>query len=70
MSREQHLPSTLTLTHVVYVCLVQGSGAVLELEPQCVLDFYVHESCQRTGIGKALFEVGALAVNGSLLLDQ
>lgn len=22
----------------------------------CVLDFYVHESCQRMGIGKILFE--------------
>ncbi|GLI67225.1 hypothetical protein VaNZ11_011162, partial [Volvox africanus] len=27
-----------------------------EIEPICVLDFYVHESCQRRGIGKALFE--------------
>ena len=27
-----------------------------ELSPLCVLDFYVHESCQRTGRGKALFE--------------
>ncbi|GIL83039.1 hypothetical protein Vretifemale_11855, partial [Volvox reticuliferus] len=27
-----------------------------EIEPICVLDFYVHESCQRRGVGKALFE--------------
>ncbi|EFJ48571.1 hypothetical protein VOLCADRAFT_90683 [Volvox carteri f. nagariensis] len=29
---------------------------LVEIEPVCVLDFYVHESCQRKGIGKALFE--------------
>ena len=27
-----------------------------ELEPLCVLDFYVHESRQRTGCGKKLFQ--------------
>jgi hypothetical protein len=27
-----------------------------QISPTCVLDFYVHESCQRTGIGKMLFE--------------
>lgn len=27
-----------------------------QISPTCVLDFYVHESCQRTGIGKLLFE--------------
>ncbi|XP_072016292.1 uncharacterized protein [Amphiura filiformis] len=27
-----------------------------EMEPLCVLDFYVHESCQRKGYGKRLFE--------------
>lgn len=27
-----------------------------ELEPLCVLDFYVHESLQRRGVGKAMFE--------------
>ncbi|GAX81232.1 hypothetical protein CEUSTIGMA_g8664.t1 [Chlamydomonas eustigma] len=32
-------------------------NAVLhELEPLCVLDFYVHESCQRQGVGRQLFE--------------
>ena len=27
-----------------------------EMTPLCVLDFYVHESCQRKGIGKYLFQ--------------
>lgn len=30
-------------------------GHIKEIEPLCVLDFYVHESCQRHGIGKRLF---------------
>jgi hypothetical protein len=28
-----------------------------EMDPCCVLDFYVHESCQRLGLGRGLFEV-------------
>jgi GNAT superfamily N-acetyltransferase len=35
----------------------QVNGAIAEVEPLCVLDFYVHESYQRQGVGKALFEV-------------
>ena len=31
-------------------------GNQTEMEPLCVLDFYVHESCQRRGCGKQLFE--------------
>ncbi|CDW81278.1 alpha-tubulin n-acetyltransferase [Stylonychia lemnae] len=31
-------------------------GSYQEIKPMCVLDFYVHESCQRLGIGKELFE--------------
>jgi alpha-tubulin N-acetyltransferase 1 len=31
-------------------------GSVKEIEPVCVLDFYVHESCQRSGFGRQLFE--------------
>ena len=27
-----------------------------EIEPLCVLDFYVHETCQRRGYGQELFE--------------
>jgi GNAT superfamily N-acetyltransferase len=36
---------------------LQANGAIAEIEPLCVLDFYVHEHCQRQGVGKALFEV-------------
>lgn len=32
------------------------SGKMHEIEPLCVLDFYVHESKQRSGLGKVLFE--------------
>ena len=31
-------------------------GTYQEIKPLCVLDFYVHESVQRLGIGKELFE--------------
>ena len=31
-------------------------GKVKEFTPQCVLDFYVHESVQRKGFGKEQFE--------------
>lgn len=33
-----------------------GLGSYQEIKPLCVLDFYVHESVQRLGIGKELFE--------------
>ena len=33
-----------------------SKGALHEVEPLCVLDFYVHESRQRCGFGKQLFE--------------
>jgi len=29
-----------------------SSGKIRELNPLCVLDFYVHESVQRGGVGK------------------
>ncbi|KAL9656738.1 hypothetical protein ABK040_003005 [Willaertia magna] len=32
------------------------SGEFREIFPLCVLDFYVHESCQRKGVGSILFE--------------
>ena len=38
-------------------------GGIREVEPMCCLDFYVHESCQRIGIGRALMDV-ALAHAG------
>ena len=31
-------------------------GAIKEISPLCVLDFYVHESVQRSGQGKQIFE--------------
>ena len=31
-------------------------GVQHEMQPLCVLDFYVHESSQRQGYGKKLFE--------------
>ncbi|KAL5484497.1 hypothetical protein EMCRGX_G021010 [Ephydatia muelleri] len=36
--------------------LADRTGVLHEVEPLCVLDFYVHESRQRTGCGKKLFE--------------
>lgn len=33
-----------------------AAGAHHEMQPLCVLDFYVHESKQRVGCGKALYE--------------
>ena len=33
------------------------TGSFCEIEPVCVLDFYVNESYQRQGLGKHLFEV-------------
>lgn len=42
------------------VCVLQANGVIVEVEPLCVLDFYVHESYQRQGVGKALFEVKQL----------
>lgn len=32
-----------------------GFGNPIEMEPRCVLDFYVHESAQRRGVGASLF---------------
>lgn len=33
-----------------------AAGAHHELQPLCVLDFYVHESKQRMGCGRTLYE--------------
>ena len=41
----------------MYCCNAQDNGGRLhEVEPVCILDFYVHESQQRKGYGKVLFE--------------
>jgi alpha-tubulin N-acetyltransferase 1 len=31
-------------------------GRIIEMSPLCLLDFYVHESCQRSGFGKEIYE--------------
>ncbi|XP_038671223.1 alpha-tubulin N-acetyltransferase 1 isoform X1 [Scyliorhinus canicula] len=36
--------------------VLDGRGAHIEMEPLCVLDFYVHVSLQRHGYGKELFD--------------
>ena len=32
------------------------NGGQHEMDPNCILDFYVHESHQRMGCGKKMFE--------------
>ena len=39
------------------------TGSFQEIEPTCVLDFFVHEDYQRQGIGKLLFEVRQPYIN-------
>ena len=41
--------------------LHDAAGRMHEIEPLCVLDFYVHESCQRRGVGKRLLEAALAA---------
>ncbi|KAF5833213.1 touch receptor neuron protein Mec-17-domain-containing protein [Dunaliella salina] len=36
--------------------VIADDNSLQEINPTCVLDFYVHEACQRKGIGKELFE--------------
>ncbi|XP_053823925.1 alpha-tubulin N-acetyltransferase 1 isoform X2 [Vidua chalybeata] len=36
--------------------LLERDGSHVEVEPLCVLDFYVHESQQRRGLGRELFQ--------------
>ncbi len=52
-------PGALGLAHTPHD--VQAGHPSRESEPCCVLDFYVHESCQRMGVGHALFQVGELS---------
>lgn len=74
----QSLNNLLTLAKVLLLCrlTVLGgiktgkkklfirteTGSFCELEPVCVLDFYVHEDYQRQGLGKHVFEVGFYVV--------
>lgn len=39
------------------------TGVQWEMEPLCVLDFYVHESKQRSGCGKLLFDYMLKVIN-------
>jgi hypothetical protein len=57
----QH-PDQLTHGTPLQLASMQGHGVYEEMEPTCVLDCYVHESCQRTGIGHALFEVWVVSL--------
>ncbi|XP_054274766.1 alpha-tubulin N-acetyltransferase-like isoform X2 [Macrosteles quadrilineatus] len=41
---------------VKHLFLFDATGMVHEKETLCVLDFYVHESKQRTGLGKIMFD--------------
>ena len=41
-------------------------GRVHEVNPICVLDFYVHESRQRMGCGRKLFEFMLMVINLSV----
>jgi GNAT superfamily N-acetyltransferase len=46
----------LTSTLFIILVNVQDKGAYDAVNASCVLDFYVCESCQRQGVGKALFD--------------
>lgn len=46
-------PPPLHATRSNHSCV---QDAFKEINPLCVLDFYVHESCQRSGFGKQLFD--------------
>ncbi|XP_040399061.1 alpha-tubulin N-acetyltransferase 1 isoform X3 [Cygnus olor] len=48
--------------------LLDHSGAHNEAEPLCVLDFYVHESLQRHGYGRELFQ-HMLKVNNFVIFE-
>lgn len=38
-------------------------GNIKELHPLCVLDFYVHESMQRMGVGKVMLNILSVCLN-------
>ncbi|TMW68119.1 hypothetical protein Poli38472_007791 [Pythium oligandrum] len=43
-------------TGVKHLFYITRKGEYVEMDPLCVLDFYVHEDCQRHGIGLLLFQ--------------
>ena len=62
-------PVTWTGTHLLtplWLFTQDPSGVPHEVEPLCVLDFYVHESRQRSGCGRKLFEA-MMQVSDSLV---
>ena len=79
---EWHIPITLWMramiqtNHMNWYILAplwsftqDPSGVPHEVEPLCVLDFYVHESRQRSGCGRKLFEA-MMQVSDSLVSLQ
>ncbi len=56
MSAEGHRVIGLLKVGVKKLFIRNEMGAIKEISPLCVLDFYVHESMQRGGHGKAIFE--------------
>ena len=58
---QQVLQTSFTVNTVskaldIYTIQQEEEGIQYEIEPLCILDFYVHESFQRLGYGKKLFE--------------
>lgn len=49
--------------------MADSNGQLSELAPNCLLDFYVHENCQRSGFGRILFEF-ALTFESDLIHSQ
>ena len=43
-------------TRKLYLKPHDNENQIKDISPLCVLDFYVHESTQRRGLGKTLFE--------------
>lgn len=55
------------------IWVIDNFGKHVKTKPMCVLDFYVHESCQRRGFGKELFEAmlaDQRVVPGDLAYDR
>ncbi|XP_059693357.1 alpha-tubulin N-acetyltransferase 1 isoform X3 [Haemorhous mexicanus] len=48
--------------------LLERDGSHVEVEPLCVLDFYIHESQQRRGLGRELFRE-MLQVNNFVIFE-
>lgn len=53
---------------LVLTTLQDDGGPMFEEDVLCLLDFYVHETLQRKGIGRVLFEY-ALKVRRSTLIE-